>query len=264
MVVAQSWAEQRVLMRAFAGCDDQTRPTIVLHGLQLAIGPAGLDPAGPWGIHVEPPIDGRAQELRGQLELAARRLAGSRGTPPRLLDESSAFDNKQTNHWAPGAGRDVAQRPEEHWEPVQQASNPLIEARGASGAHEEHRRGWTPPRPTPPAREVGAHTTYGFASGAGAQSPQVRFGLAREPARRLAAMVGHTLPAGLRLTDSERAVLNALGSKPLTAGRVAALAGVDNGPRWMAALMSKLADHGLDLIAPGDDDDGEPTYLLRG
>src|SRR5688572_3681941 len=106
MVVAESWSEQRVLMRAFAACSDQTRPTIVLHGYELAIGPAGTDPHGEWGIHVEPPVDGRAQELRAELELAARRLSGSKGNPPRLVDEASRFDNKSTHLWAPGTPPD--------------------------------------------------------------------------------------------------------------------------------------------------------------
>ena len=108
LVVADSWSEQRVLMRAFASSADQTRPTIVLHGAELAIGPAGTDPHGQWGIHVEPPVNGRAQELRGALELAARRLAGSKGNPPRLADEASRFENKATNMWAPGAPPDPA------------------------------------------------------------------------------------------------------------------------------------------------------------
>src|SRR5688572_29584028 len=106
MVIADSWSEQRVLMRAFAASEDQTRPTIVLHGAVLAIGPAGTDPHGHWGIHVEPPADGRAQELRGQLELAAKRLAGTKGNPPRLVDEESRFERKPTNNGAPGAPRD--------------------------------------------------------------------------------------------------------------------------------------------------------------
>jgi hypothetical protein len=107
MVVAESWGEQRVLMRAYADSPDQTRPTIALHGAELAIGPAGTDPHGPWGIHVEPPADGRAQKLRDELELAARRLSGSKGSPPRLMDEESPFDRKRTNHWAPGTPPDV-------------------------------------------------------------------------------------------------------------------------------------------------------------
>jgi len=111
MVVAESWSEQRVLMRAFAASADQTRPTIVLYGVELAIGPAGLAAHGEWGIHVEPPVDGRAQELRNELELAARRLAGTKGNPPRLADEASRFENKATHLWAPGTAPDVQAGP---------------------------------------------------------------------------------------------------------------------------------------------------------
>jgi hypothetical protein len=107
MIVAEKWAEQRVLMRAFAESRDQVRPTIVLHGQELAIGPAGVDPNGPWGIHVQPPSDGRAQELAQQLEIAARRLSGSKGNPPRLVDEESTFERKPTNNWAPGTPPDA-------------------------------------------------------------------------------------------------------------------------------------------------------------
>jgi len=124
MVVAEAWAEQRVLMRAYAESVDQTRPTIVLHGQELAIGPAGTDPHGSWGIHVQPPADGRAQELKDQLELAARRIAGSKASPPRLADEQSPFEKKRTNNWGPGAPRDVpgapAQQP--YYEPQVAAS----------------------------------------------------------------------------------------------------------------------------------------------
>ncbi len=107
MVVAEQWAEQRVLMRAYAESGDQTRPTIVLHGVELAIGPAGIDANGPWGIHVHPPVDGRAQEIAEQLSIAARRMAGSKGNPPRLADEVSAFERKRTDNWSPGAPRAV-------------------------------------------------------------------------------------------------------------------------------------------------------------
>jgi hypothetical protein len=153
MVVAETWGEQRVLMRAFADSDDQTRPTIVLHGAELAVGPAGTDPHGAWGLHVEPPADGRAQELREQLELAARRLAGSKASPPRLVDEASTFDRKRTNHWAPGTPRDLPAGARTafghdggYWEPSRvapPAASPEIPARA---------RRPTPmptPRPTP-------------------------------------------------------------------------------------------------------------------
>jgi hypothetical protein len=124
MVVAERWAEQRVLMRAYAESPDQTRPTIVLHGSEVAIGPAGVDPNGEWGVHVQPPADGRAQELKEQLELAARRLAGSKGNAPRLADESAPFERKRTNNWAPGSPRDVPDAPiaATGWDPAVAAS----------------------------------------------------------------------------------------------------------------------------------------------
>ena len=46
MVIAEKWAEQRVLMRAYAESRDQLRPTIMLHGTELAAAfsraPAGV------------------------------------------------------------------------------------------------------------------------------------------------------------------------------------------------------------------------------
>ena len=124
MVVAERWAEQRVLMRAYAECGDQTRPTIVLHGIELAVGPSSLDPNDAWGIHVQPPVDGRAQALKEALELAARRMSGSKGNAPRLEDEGSDFERKRTNNWAPGAPRDRAgdRLAGSGWEPAPAAS----------------------------------------------------------------------------------------------------------------------------------------------
>lgn len=105
MVISEKWAEQRVLMRAYAESRDQTRPTIMLHGTELAIGPAGIDVNGPWGIHVGEVDDGRMQEIRGHFEHAARRIAGSKGNPPRLADEESTFEKEPTANWGPGAPR---------------------------------------------------------------------------------------------------------------------------------------------------------------
>ena len=148
MVVAEAWAEQRVLMRAYADSSDQTRPTIALHGAELAIGPAGTDPHGPWGIHVEPPADGRAQKLRDELELAARRLSGSKGNPPRLMDEESPFDRKRTNHWAPGTPPDV---PSDGPAPYYEPSDPAVAA-AAQSAMPGAPAGWPPaPAGWPPA-----------------------------------------------------------------------------------------------------------------
>src|SRR5215218_9103033 len=103
MVIAEKWAEQRVLMRAYAESRDQLLPTIMLHGVELAIGPAGLDMNGSWGIHVGEPAEGRAQIIKDQLEGAARRIAGSKGNPPRLQDEEGTFDREPTANWGPGA-----------------------------------------------------------------------------------------------------------------------------------------------------------------
>ena len=127
MVVAERWAEQRVLMRAYAESADQTRPTIVLHGVELAIGPASIDPNDSWGIHVQPPIDGRAQELQAQLELAAKRMAGAKNSPARLEDEAGGFERKRTNNWAPGSPRDVPEAPipRTQWDPAVAASQQL-------------------------------------------------------------------------------------------------------------------------------------------
>src|SRR3954466_7505562 len=94
MVIAERWAEQRVLMRAYAESRDQLRPTIVLHGTELAIGPAGPALNGPWGIPVGENPDGRAQDIKLQLEGTARRVAGSKGNPPRLVDEEPPFERE--------------------------------------------------------------------------------------------------------------------------------------------------------------------------
>jgi hypothetical protein len=326
MVVADAWSEQRVLMRAFADSSDQTRPTIVLHGAELAVGPAGTDPHGPWGIHVEPPVDGRAQELRAQLELAARRLAGAKGNPPRLQDEAPDFERKRTNHWAPGTPPDLprghapASAPSAsqtvygnpaapgYYEPAkvaQPTSSPVIPSAApraaAPGARTvapvgggtlspvaglappggppptappaqapRRRRGYTSPLPLSPAREVGGRTQAGFAPGIGAAPRRSRrtTGAAPSPGtgagRRLDSLINHTMQLGFRLEPAERDVLNALGeARCLTARHISEIAGVADAMAWMEQLMSKLADHGLDLVGPGDDQAGEPTYVLR-
>ena len=330
MVVAEQWAEQRVLMRAFSESIDQTRPTIVLHGLELAIGPAGTDPHGPWGIHVQPPADGRAQELAQQLELAARRMAGTRGNPPRLEDELSAFERKRTNNWAPGAPRDIpgdgAQQP--YYEPQiaasqrmptppapalgfgtpppaervpmvpqaqymatmpaaelvpapsaeKHASGPVVEVLPAPqvpatpAPQPPRRRGWTSPippmvaAPTPPTASASmplGRTALGYSSGAGAQSAVIRLGLRPAVAARLSRLVDRTVPPDFEVSAAEREVLNALGERgPLTARAIAALVGLDDPLSWMDQLMDKLGRHGLDLVAPGEPADGEPTYVL--
>ncbi|HZJ62598.1 MAG TPA: hypothetical protein VFD36_03690, partial [Kofleriaceae bacterium] len=122
MVIAEKWAEQRVLMRAYAESRDQLRPTIMLHGVELAIGPAGLDLNGPWGIHVGDNPEVRAPHIKEQLEVAARRLAGSKGNPPRLADEEPTFNREPTANWAPGAPRVLPARPDPQPPEVQYVS----------------------------------------------------------------------------------------------------------------------------------------------
>lgn len=309
MVVAESWSEQRVLMRAFSSCADQTRPTIVLHGQELAIGPAGTDPHGQWGIHVQPPVDGRAQELRSQLELAARRLAGSKGNPPRLVDETSRFDNQATHLWAPGSPPDPIARggsahglgyyepavvapPSEspvipsaaprpalatatRFAPLAPVSDrptlthmtPMSAARVAprrTGAKTDQHWVVGSAASSSSAQKLGARTQPGFLPPPGAPVTSTLTATAPAATPTIANLAGKTMPLGLQLTDSEREVLNALGRAPsLTAGQIAEIAKTPDALAWMEAFLRKLAALGLDLVAPGDDRDGEPTYLLR-
>ncbi len=279
LVVADRWAEQRVLMRAFASCPDQTRPTIALHGVKLAIGPAGTDAHGSWGIHVEPPVDGRAQELRAQLELAARRLAGSKGNPPRLVDEARP------------APENSAASP--YYEPNESAQAPVVRPSGASLGREH--RGWSSPvsgappisdshpvwaapsHAPPSPRNV--KTVRGFALGPGALDdgtarplassetaghPGAESRVNRASTGRLAGIIGKTMPPGFQLNTPERAVLDALGqSSVLSASQVAAIVGVTDGATWMQTFIVKLVSYGLDVIAHGGYVDGDVMYLLQ-
>jgi hypothetical protein len=246
VVVADSWSEQRVLMRAFAASADQTRPTISLRGEELAISPAGVDPHGPWGIHVEPPVDGRAQELREQLEEAARRLAGAKGRPPRLQDEEPAFERRPTNVWIPPSRAPEAPPPPEPAPTISEAARAPAPGR---------RRGLKETADLYPVRKAEQNARR-------ASPPRA----AAEPAPRgdpLASIVHRTMPLGFRLTAAEREVLNALGLRgELSAAEVAGLAGTGDGQVWMEALMAKLADHGLDLVVAGEGPGGA-VFLLR-
>jgi hypothetical protein len=290
MVVAESWSEQRVLMRAFSSCSDQTRPTIVLHGQELAIGPAGTDPHGEWGIHVEPPVDGRAQELRSQLELAARRLSGSKGNPPRLVDETSRFDNKATHLWLPGSPTSgvTVHGFGSYYEPAVVAppsDSPVIPSAAPRPAVATATR-FAPlapvsdrptlthvtPMPQPAPRRTGAKTDQHWVVGSRTQPGFVPASQATAtmtvtspaPTPTIAALVGKTMPLGLQLSDSEREVLNALGrAASLSAREIAAIAKTGDAVAWMEAFMRKLAGTGLDIVTPGDDADGEPTWVLR-
>jgi hypothetical protein len=291
MVVAEAWAEQRVLMRAFANSPDQTRPTIVLHGVHLAIGPAGLDAHGAWGIHVEPPADGRAQELLAQLELAARRLAGSKGNPPRLVDEAPSFDRKRTNHWAPGTPPDLpppsghGAAPPGYYEPSASPPPHPPSSYAAYGAYVDGPPPAAPPLAPPLARgpeprpdyrpgqggrpgassSAGSATAHGFAGGEGARTPE-RGSTPAPPASqaRIASIVGRTMPVGFQLSAVEREVLDALDrSARLSASDIARIAGTADGAAWMTAFMARLAGFGLDVIAPAGYMNAEPTYTLR-
>lgn len=306
MIVAESWSEQRVLMRAFASCSDQTRPTIVLHGHELAIGPAGTDPHGQWGIHVEPPVDGRAQELRAQLELAARRLAGTKGNPPRLVDETSRFDNKATHLWAPGTPPDpmVGKGGTAHgfgyYEPTSVAppsDSPVIPSAAPRPAISQAAPGaqltpvsdrptiqhitpmpvTTPRRPgsrtdqhwvvgSSGSKKLGARTQPGFLppQGTTATMTTPMTVTATVPTQSFSSVVGKTMPLGLQLSDGEREVLNALGRVPsLTVREIGEIAKVTDPLGWMEQFLRKLASIGLDVVIPGDDRGGEPTYVLR-
>lgn len=314
MVVAERWAEQRVLMRAYAESGDQTRPTIVLHGAEIAIGPAGVDPNGEWGLHVQPPVDGRAQELKEQLELAARRLSG--GKAPRLSDEVPEFERKRTNNWAPGSPRDLpgAPIPLAAWDPATAASAqiasmvappiavpvpqhqvatyvpavPAAERVGPSPVAAEAVMSVAPPsnpslRATPlpvPAerrrrRTTGVHggaraydhggrTALGYTSGAGAQSAVIRLGLRPAAAARLGRLIDRTVPVDFQISTLEREVLNALGERErLTARVIGEMVGVVDAVSWMERLVDKLERFGLDIVAPGEPNGSEPTYVLR-
>lgn len=287
MVITEKWAEQRVLMRAYAESRDQTRPTIMLHGVELAIGPAGVDVNGPWGIHVGDDPGGRAQEIKAQLEAAAKRLAGSKGNPPRLLDEESTFDREPTANWGPGAPRILPKRPEPHAPasavtvaPASAARVPQAQAASyvpqvQVAAHHAPVAGPSAPsnpelRKTPMPRSRGRTrpppnrgTALGYQSGSGAQSAVVRLGLAPQVSARLGWLVDRVVPADFQIDSGERRVLNALGERELTAHAIGQMLDVVDAVTFMEDLTRKLEAYGVDLVEPGDPDGGEPTYRLR-
>ena len=301
MVVAERWAEQRVLMRAYAESRDQLRPTIMLHGAELAIGPAGLDLNGPWGIHVGENPDGRAQDIKHQLESTARRLAGSKGNPPRLADEEPPFDREPTANWGPGAPRILPARPHaqlpqiEHVAPIGAARIPQVPAASYVGQIQAQ-HGATPaeavtapsnpelrqtPLPRPRTRTTRhpplsnapaasqapaprqARTVLGYTSGSGAQSAVVRLGLAPHVSARLGWLVDRVVPADFHMEPRERRVLNALGDGELTARGIGQMLDVVDPVSFMEELIRKLEGYSLDLVQPGEPQGGEPTYRLR-
>ncbi len=289
MVITEKWAEQRVLMRAYAESRDQTRPTITLYGIELAIGPAGVDVNGAWGIHVGEQTDGAAQQVKVQLEEAARRLAGSKGNPPRLADEESTFDRELTANWGPGAPRlvpkrvdagqpgiDFVQSPSAARLPQQQAATFVPQhqiaahhvpapAPSAAPSNPELRKTPMPrqrsgkTRPPP----LSARTALGYQSGSGAQSAVVRLGLAPHVSSRLGWLVDRVVPQDFQIDSGERKVLNALGDHELTAKAIGHMIDVTDAVTYMEELTKKLENYGLDLVEPGVPHGGEPTYRLR-
>jgi len=284
MVIAEKWAEQRVLMRAYAESRDQLRPTIMLHGTELAIGPAGLDLHGPWGIHVGENPDGRAQGIKDQLEACARRLAGSKGSPPRLVDEAQTFDREPTANWGPGAPRMLPHRPDpqpsvEHVVPVGAARIPQTQVasyvpqaqpmaqpvNSTMPAHGDPRKASHPRARTRTTRHppLAARTALGYTSGSGAQSAVVRLGLLPHVSARLGWLVDCVVPVDFHVDARDRRVLNALGEGELTARGIGQMIDVADPVSFMEELTRKLEAYNLDLVVPGDPQGGEPTYRLR-
>jgi len=291
MVIAEKWAEQRVLMRAYAESRDQLRPTIILHGVELAIGPAGLDLNGPWGIHVGENPDGRAQDIKLQLETTARRLAGSKGNPPRLADEEPTFEREPTANWGPGSPRILPKRPDPQVPDVEHVASagaaripqvpvasyvPQVQAQAqpsaapaeaaAAPSNPEIR---TTPMPRSRSRTTrhppmsSARTALGYTSGSGAQSAVVRLGLAPHVSARLGWLVDRVVPADFHVEARERRVLNALGEGELTARGIGQMIDVTDPVSFMEELTRKLESYNLDLVQPGEPLGGEPTYRLR-
>jgi hypothetical protein len=291
MVIAEKWAEQRVLMRAYAESRDQTRPTITLHGIELAIGPAGLDINGSWGVHVGDPENGRAQHIKEQLEAAARRLAGSKGNPPRLQDEEPTFDREPTANWGPGAPRILPKPPHHHappqvdyvapsgagaaWVPQAQPATyvpqaqaqavhyPPQPAAAAAPSNPEQRTAPLPRQRRPTQRPPSNRTALGYTSGSGAQSAVVRLGLAAHVSARLGRLVDRVVPPDFHIEARERRVLNALGDGELTARSIGLMIDVADPVAFMEELTRKLESYNLDLIEPGEPVGGEPAYRLR-
>ncbi len=285
MVITEKWAEQRVLMRAYADSRDQTCPTIVLHGQELAIGPAGIDINGSWGIHVGGQIgegDERAHEIKAQLEAAARRLAGSKGNPPRLADEESTFEREPTANWGPGAPRILPRRPGSHSQPpvsfVENAGAARVPVHQAATVVPQFQAAHHgPPTTTPdlhktpmPRRRnatrqppTNARTALGYTSGAGAQSALVRLGLTPQISARLGRLVDRVVPADFHIDPGERRILNALGEGPLTARAIGHMLDLADAMAYMEELTRKLESYNLDLVEPGDPSGDEPTYRLR-
>jgi hypothetical protein len=285
MVIAEKWAEQRVLMRAYAESRDQLLPTIMLHGIELAIGPAGLDLNGPWGIHVGEHPESRAPAIKEALEGSARRVAGAKGNPPRLADELGS--EREPVHWGPGMPRLVPRLPDpppplEHVTPVAAARIPQVpdaryvpqlQAQYVGGPAPQAASGLAELRKTPAPRARSrttrhpplspSRTALGYTSGAGAQSAIVRLGLAPHISAQLSWLVDRVVPTDFHLDGRERRALNALGERELTARAIGQMLDVTDPVWFMEELTRKLERYGLTLVQPGAPQGGEPTYQLR-
>ncbi|CAN5886075.1 hypothetical protein BH11MYX2_BH11MYX2_07420 [soil metagenome] len=291
MVISEKWAEQRVLLRAYAESRDQTRPTIMLYGIELAISPAGVDTNGPWGIHVGEQSEGAAQQVRTQLEDAARRIAGSKGNPPRLVDEESTFEREPTANWGPGAPRVLPKNHVTHAPQVdyiQQAGAAMVPqqqhaayvsqvqisshaapvATSAAPSNSELRKTPIPRargggKTRPPMISPQARTALGYQSGSGAQSALVRLGLAPHVSARLGWLGDRVVPQDFHIDGGERRVLNALGENELSARAIGAMLDLVDAVAYMEDLTRKLESYDIDLVMPGDAKGGEPTYRLK-
>ncbi len=295
MVIAEKWAEQRVLMRAYATSRDQSMPTILLQGVELAIGPGGIDVNGPWGIHAGQDAQFTPQHVKAAFEEAAKRIAGSKGNPPRLLDESQTFDREPTGNWGPGAPRVLPQRPDQrgpavsYVEPpgaarVQQGQVATFVPQNAPATHVQQSSvqpvGSIAPsnpelRKTPmPRQRTGKtrpppmglmRTALGYASGSGAQSAVVKLGLAPHVSARLGRYVDRVVPADFTLDPGEKKVLEAMGDTDHVSARaIGNLLDLTDPVSFMEELTRKLEQYGLgDLVEPGDASGGDPTYRMR-
>ena len=115
-------------------------------------------------------------------------------------------------------------------------------------------------------KKLGARTQPGFLppQGTTATMTTPMTVTATVPTQSFSSVVGKTMPLGLQLSDGEREVLNALGRVPsLTVREIGEIAKVNDPLGWMEQFLRKLASIGLDVVTPGDDRGGEPTYVLR-
>ena len=209
-------------MRAYAQSRDQTLPTILLHGVELAIGPAGLDHNGPWGIHVgDDPITRAADQGRSRGGRApARRQQGQPAAPRRREPDVRSRADRQLGARARRAcsrtsrRRSATSRRRRPRGSPSSTSRPQISA--VQGHHQQELRKTPMPRARsgrtrPPPVGGPGRTALGYASGSGAQSAVVRLGLAPHVSARLGRFVDRVVPSDFMIEAAERRVLNALG-----------------------------------------------------